>query len=173
MRHAHIPGVKVKARFTLEKGRRYRHWMEITHSQRPKTGKTVCVIMQNPSYADASWADKSVQFMEKIVFERGLEAFGRARRLIVVNLYALVQTHDFQGRPEDIGASNNRAIRAAFWASEIVILGWGKSDCFQDRRQTVLEWLPGRPGQKLYQTRKHPSRGFYEGFIHPYERQKS
>lgn len=33
------------------------------------------MVMQNPSYAGEDVADKSVQFMEKVVFKKELEAF--------------------------------------------------------------------------------------------------
>jgi len=37
-----------------------------------------CVVMQNPSYADEDVADKSVQFMEKIVFKKVFQSLKRS-----------------------------------------------------------------------------------------------
>ena len=92
MRHEHIEGVKVKARFTEENGLRYRHWLEIILKEAPASGKTACVVMQNPSYANAERADKSVQCMEKVVLQKDLPEFKGVRRLIVVN-------QDIGGKP--------------------------------------------------------------------------
>jgi hypothetical protein len=63
--------------------------LEIVLNGAAPTGKTVCVVMQNPSYAGEDVADKSVQFMEKVVFQKGLAEFTDVRRLIVVNQFVL------------------------------------------------------------------------------------
>lgn len=56
--------------------------------------------MQNPSYAGEEVADKSVQFMEKVVFQKGLPEFRDVRRLIVVNQFAYIETNNFEGRSD-------------------------------------------------------------------------
>jgi hypothetical protein len=40
--------------------------------------------MQNPSYADEDVADKAVQFLEKVVFKKGLPEFDGLGSLIVL-----------------------------------------------------------------------------------------
>jgi hypothetical protein len=123
--------------------------------------------MQNPSYAGEEEADKTVQFMEKNVFEQGLTEFNGVERLIVVNQFARIQTNDFAGLPE-IGTQNDNSIEAALKESEIIIIGWGSSNRFVERQEFVLELLKRMMHEKqLYKTRMHPSRGRYADFIQP------
>jgi len=72
MRYEHIGGVAVSAQFSTEGESRYRNRLEITLKDAVPTGKTVCAVMQNPSYAGEDVGDKSVQFLEKVVIKKGL-----------------------------------------------------------------------------------------------------
>ncbi len=123
--------------------------------------------MMNPSYACVEHADKSVQFMERVVFLKGLPEFAGVGRLIVVNQFAKIQTHAFQGQAHELGSRNDAAIAEAFAQSEIIILGWGCANPFRERIDFVHGILDGMTGKRLYQTRTHPSRARYEGFIIP------
>ncbi len=123
--------------------------------------------MQNPSYAGEDVADKSVQFLEKVVFQKGLPEFEGVRRLIVVNQFAYIQTNDFEGLPHQIGELNDAAIKAAFDESEIIVLAWGSSNRFEARKSCVLGLLGDMKQKTLLKTRMHPSRGRYDGFIQP------
>lgn len=147
---------------------RYRYRLEITPNDADTTGTTACVVMQNPSYACEEFADKSVQFMEKVIFEKGVPEFRGVRRLIVVNQFAMIQTNDFQGLPHEVGSLNDAAIKAALEESDIVILGWGSSNRFEERKAFVLGLLGEMKDKAVFKTRMHPSRGRYEGFIQPY-----
>lgn len=167
MPYKHIPGVIVEAKFTKENGNEYRHWMQITLVGASKNPLTACVVMQNPSYAGEEIADKSVQFMEKNVFTRGLSAFTNVERLLVVNQFARVQTNAFAGLTSDIGQENDNAIRTAIQQSEIVVIGWGVKNRFKERQAFVHKVLASNLGKRLYRTSSHPSRGRYEGFIIP------
>lgn len=168
--YKHIDGVKVTAQFSYENGLHYRYRLEIVLIDAVPTGKTVCVVMQNPSYAREDVADKSVQFMEKVVFKKGLVELEGARRLIVVNQFAHIQTKDFHGLPHEIGACNDVAIKDALYESDIVILGWGSTNRFEERKAFVIGLLEGIEKQKkIFMTRMHPSRGRYAGFILPYQ----
>ena len=164
----HIDGVTVTANFALDGNLRYRYRLEIVRQQAAPTGKTVCVVMQNPSYAGEDRADKSVQFMEKVVCQKELPEFSGVRRLIVVNQFALIQTNDFQGLPNEVGEFNDAAIRAALHESDIVILGWGSANRFEDRKAFVLGLLAEMKSKTVFKTRMHPSRGRYKDFIQPY-----
>jgi len=167
MRYKHIDGVEVTAHFSDENGLRYRYRLEIVLKAGPRRGKTACVVMQNPSYAGEEVADKSVQFMEKVVFQKGLPEFQGVRRLIVVNQFARIQTNHFQGLPHEIGAHNDAAIKTALKESDIIIVGWGCANPFEERKAFVLGLLRKMKGKQLFITRKHPSRGRYDGFILP------
>jgi len=167
MRHLHIKNVAAKAEFSTEGGQEYRYRLEITKIGASKSPKTVCVVMQNPSYAGEAEADKSVQFLEKNVFELGLPEFKGVERLVVVNQFARIQTNGFNGLMSDLGAKNNTAIEAALNESEIIVIAWGSGNRFDARKAFILDLLKGLSGKCFYQTRMHPSRGRYAGFIMP------
>ena len=167
MRYEHIDGVTVTAQFAWEGDLRSRYRLEISLNALAE-GKTVCVVMQNPSYAGEDVADKSVQFMEKVVFQKNLYEFIGIRRLIVVNQFARIQTNGFQGLPHEIGTHNNATIEAALRESDIIILGWGSGNPFDERKSFVLDLLKQMNGKQLLKTKMHPSRGRYDGFIQPF-----
>ena len=139
MRFKHIDGVNVEAKFS--KNLRFRYRLEITLKNSASFGKTACVVMQNPSYAGEDLADKSLQFMEKVVFQKNLPEFAGVQRLLVVNQFARVQTKNFQGLPSEIGSKNNMAIKSALKESDIIILGWGSGNRFEERKAFVLGLL--------------------------------
>ncbi len=168
MQYRHIAGVSVAAKFASEGDLHFRYRLEIAVNQESENGKTACVVMQNPSYASDEIADKSVQFMEKVVFEKGLTEFHGVSRLIVVNQFARIQTNGFRGLPEEIGSKNDAAIREALEESDIVIIGWGSSNRFEERKAYVLGLLQDMRHKLVLKTRMHPSRGRYEGFIQPF-----
>ena len=163
----HIDGVKVFAQFSKDK--KYRYKLEIILESKPKNGKTVCVVMQNPSYAGEGVADKSVQFMEKVVFLKGLPEFCNVRRLIVVNQFAYIETNNFEGRPDQVGEKNNLAIESSLKEADIIILGWGSGNKFKDRQDFVINLLKQLKGKQLFKTKMHPSRGRYDGFIQQFD----
>lgn len=129
------------------------------------------MVMQKPSYAGEDVADKSVQFMENVVFQKGLAEFDGVNRLIVVNLFAYIQTNAFQGMQHEIGSLNDAAIHDVLLESDIVILGWGSSNRFEARKAFVLGLLTEMKQKVILKTRMHPSRGCYENFIQPYPQQ--
>lgn len=162
----HIPGVQVKALFRTERQILYRYSLEVTKTGASELPRTACVIMQNPSYANEKIADKSVQLMEKIVFELGLPGFRNVEKLTVVNLFGRVQTRNFKGLDSDIGSGNDEAIQKAFEESKIIIIAWGLSNRFKERKKVVLEILRKIKGKKIFKTESHPSRGkFVPDFI--------
>lgn len=167
MRFLHIKNVIAKAWFATEGGIKYRYRLDIAKVGASMPPKTVCVLMQNPSYAGEEEADKSVQFLEKNVFEAGLTEFKDVERLIIVNQFARIQTTGFTGLPSDLGTKNNKAIEDAIEESEIIVIGWGTSNGFEARKEFVFSLLKRMHGKQLYKTKMHPSRGCYAGFILP------
>jgi len=159
MIYKHINNVTVSAQFACEGDLRYRYRLKIVLNDAPTAGKTACVVMQNPSYAGEDVADKSVQFMEKVVFQKGLAEFAGVRRLIVVNQFAFIQTTAFQGLPHEIGSLNDAAIRDALLESDIFIRGWGSSNRLEERKAQVLGLLAATPQQPTLNTRTRPARG--------------
>jgi hypothetical protein len=164
--YKHIDGVDVKAHFSEDL--QYRYTLVISLKAPERREKTACVVMQNPSCAGEDRADKSVQFMEKVVFQKKFPQFAEVRRLIVVNQYAKVQTNGFKGEPDSIGDVNDSAIETALRESDIIILGWGSGNPFRERQAFVLGLLTRMNGKLLLKTKMHPSRGRYAGFIQPF-----
>jgi hypothetical protein len=164
--YKHIDGVDVKAKFSKDLSFRYR--LEITLKNFLPSERTACVVMQNPSYAGEDVADKSVQFMEKVVFQKNLPEFEKVRRLLVVNQFAAIQTNGFQGLSHEIGSENDAAIKTALNESDIIILGWGCANPFKERQAFVIDLLRKEKRKRLFKTRTHPARGAYDGFIQPF-----
>lgn len=121
-RYKHIPGVHVTSDFSDENGLRFRYRLEIALKVPSPQGRTACVIMQNPSCADEALADKSIQIMEKVVFQKNFPGLHQITRLVVVNQFARIQTTNFQGLEDDIGSRNDSVIGAALKESEVIIL---------------------------------------------------
>ena len=159
MIYEHINGVAITAQFAYENDFHFRYRLEIILNDASPSGKTACVVMQNPSYAGEDVADKSVQFMEKVIFKKDLPEFAGVRRLIVVNQFAYIETNNFQGLPHQIGALNDAAIKDALHESDIIILGWGSANRFEERKAFVLGLLGEMKQKTLFKTRMHPSRG--------------
>ena len=168
MIYDHIEGVQVTAQFSQEGDQRFRNRLEINLTDAPPAGKTVCAVMQNPSYAGEDVADKSVQFLEKVVFKKGLPEFDDVRRLIVVNQFAYIQTNDFEGLPHQVGELNDAAIMSALNEADIVVLAWGSSNRSETRKAFVHGILRGMKHKTVLRTKMHPSRGQYDGFIQPF-----
>jgi len=124
--------------------------------------------MQNPSVADNLVADKSVQFLEKIIFTRNLPQFEKVSKIIIVNQFARIQTKNFQGSKADIGPGNDEQIRDAIRQSDTVLIAWGKTNPYKDRQDAILKMVGEFPEKQLLMTKKHPSRGSYDDFIIPY-----
>ncbi|MCE2613965.1 DUF1643 domain-containing protein [Flavobacteriaceae bacterium D16] len=158
----HLEGLNISAVFS-DCGN-YRYLLEIEKNA-IKRGKKVCAIMLNPSIADENQADKSVQFLEKLIFEKSTSYFKNVTTLSIVNLFAFIQTRDFEGKPDQVGPRNDKHLEAGIAAADIVLIAWGKTSAHQQRKARVLEVLERYPGKKILVTKIHPSRGHYANFI--------
>lgn len=161
----HIEGVVTKAQFSP--CGRFRYRLTIDKVELPE-GRVVCVIMQNPSVASSEIADRSVKFIEKLIFMKEYEEFKSVSRIIIVNQFALVQTNDFEGIEDYVGPENDRYIEDAIDEADIVLIAWGANNPYQERQQTICSMLTQHQGKKLLQTKKHPSRGSYQDFVQPF-----
>jgi hypothetical protein len=163
--YKHLDGLRVTARFSSCGNFRY-----LLSIQDPATinGDSVCTIMQNPSVADELRADKSVQFLEKLLFEKRPHPFKRVSELLVVNQFAYIQTHGFRGEEIRVGEKNDHFIQQAVIKATLILVAWGKNNPYTSRQEVVHHMLAAKPQKCLYQTLKHPSRGSYSGFVQPY-----
>jgi hypothetical protein len=167
MNYKHIYNVKVTPIFSDDK--KFRYSLEIIKTDALKSNiKTVCVIMQNPSYADKGVADKSVQFIEKLIFCKGYKEFDNVYKIIVVNQYAYIQTLDFEGEKIKIGINTDSHIKSAIDNSEIILIAWGSSNKYIDRQKTINSMINLANNKVSYKTKSHPSRGSYKNFISAY-----
>ena len=165
LRFLHIENVAALATFS-DCGR-YRYKLVLTKTD-VKPGKSVCVIMQNPSIASSDVADRSVQFLEKLVFLKGYTQFNGVSKITIVNQFAYVQTNDFDGGVEHVGPKNDSHIRDAIADSDIVLVAWGSTNGYQQRKAAINEIIAEFKGKLLLRTKAHPSRGTYVDFIEPY-----
>lgn len=163
--YRHIPEVTAKAVFSHCENFRY----SLTVQNRDlSAGKTVCVIMQNPSLANQDIADKSAQFLEKLIFQKEYKEFKNVAKIIIVNQFAFIQTNDFKCSDEAIGVDNDSHILKSIEASDIVLIAWGISNKYKKRQAHINSLIKQFPNKTLLQTKKHPSRGTYTDFLKPY-----
>lgn len=163
--YLHRPSLTIQAAFSPEHPAIFRYRLEATKNDASKNPRTICAIMQNPSYAGEKITDKSVQVLERVVVEKNLEEFNSIERLIIVNQFAFIQTKDFIGTDKQIGNRNNDVIAKAINELEIVLIAWGKDNGFKQRQKLILKIVHEKKGKTLLQTSIHPSRVIYDGFI--------
>lgn len=166
--YLHRQNLTITAAFSSEVAPIFRYRLEASKDTASNNPITVCAVMQNPSYASVAIADRSVQVLERVVFEKALAEFDGVERLIVVNQFAFIQTKDFIGTDDQIGEINDDAIGKAVDESEIVLIAWGKENSFLQRQKRILEIVRAKNGKTLLQTSRHPSRVIYDGFIQPF-----
>lgn len=166
--YLHRPNLKIDAVFSSEEDPIYRYKLTATKIEASAKPKTVCAIMQNPSVAGIKVADKSVQILERVVFEKDYKEFFGVERLVIVNQFALIQTKDFVETANAIGSENDRFVNDGIKESEPVLIAWGKDNGFQKRQSDILNMLQKYQKKTLLQTSTHPSRVRYRGFIQPF-----
>lgn len=167
--YKHLEGLTTKAVFS-DCGK-YRYLLEIKKDTK-ETGRHVCVVMLNPSVADENRADKSVQFLEKLIFETRSPHFNRVGRLTIVNLFAFIQTHQFEGNTRKIGPLNDQYLHRAISEADLVLIGWGKTCKHPERQEVVKKFLEEFPKKPVFITKTHPSRGTYRDFVLPFSTKK-
>ena len=164
----HRPGLQIEAEFSDENPPAFRYRLSATKIGAGHNPRSVCAIMQNPSYACVEFADKSVQVLERVVFEKQYPEFEGIERLIIVNQFAFIQTNAFAGRSNQVGKKNDISIENALNEAQIILIAWGKDNGFGERKQVIEKMIGEQKNKVLLQTSKHPSRVIYEGFIEKY-----
>jgi hypothetical protein len=167
MIYKHIEQVSAHALFSNCEKYRYRLDILLNEPTDSDT-KIVCAVMQNPSVANSEIADKSVQFLEKLIFTKGNANFSGVHKLIVVNQFAFVQTNDFSGQDEHIGPDNDLHIRQAISESDIILVAWGSSNAYDARKAEVNAMLKPTKGKTLLLGKSHPSRVSYVDYVSAY-----
>ena len=103
------------------------------------------------------------------MFQKALPEFNGVNRLIIVNQFARIKTNDFIGLPEEIGSDNNTVIEAALQESDIVVIAWGSSNRFKDRKEFELGLLTNMTDKQLFQTKMSSHEVKYDGFIQAFD----
>lgn len=165
MKFNHIDNVEAEVTFSDCGNFRYRLAVKKNDA---KGNKKVCVIMQNPSVANSEVADRSAQFLEKLIFLKGYSEFEGVNEIAIVNQFAYIQTNDFNGSEKHIGPDNDKYIRESIKSSDIVLIAWGASNGYIERKNAINEIISSFNDKVLFQTKSHPSRGTYVDFIEPY-----
>ena len=88
----HVDLPNVRSRFFAE--RSHRAYLKIPFLG-DRGSQTLCVIGQNPSAADERAADKTIRYLEELVFVR-LKQYSQ---LVVLNLYSQVDTSKTEQTP--------------------------------------------------------------------------
>ncbi len=83
--YSNVDSSKIRAIFSADK--LHRAILKIPLRWR-NHGRTICIVGQNPSAANERFADKTVHFLERFVFER-LPEYGQ---ILMLNLYSRVDT---------------------------------------------------------------------------------
>lgn len=168
MKYLHRPGLEIAADFSRENPAKSRYRLIATKIGARKSPRTVCAIMQNPSYACVEFADKSIQVLERVVFEKNHKQFADIERLIVVNQFSFIQTNGFDGTDGQIEERNRAAIETSLNEADIILVAWGKDNRFTEIQDAILEMVQKHNDKILLQTSRHPSRVIYSGFIREY-----
>jgi hypothetical protein len=167
MIYRHIEQVSAKALFS--KCKKYRYRLDISLNKPIDSDtKIVCAVMQNPSVANSDFADKSVQFLEKLIFTKDDSNFSGVKKLIVVNQFAFVQTNDFSGKNAYIGPDNDSYIQQAISESDIILVAWGRSNAYVARKKAINAILRKTIGKTLLLGKAHPSRASYDDYVSAY-----
>ena len=160
----HLEGLQVRAEFS-DCGN-FRYLLEIIRDTN-KQERRVCAVMLNPSIANDKQADKSVQFLEKLIFEKPSSYFKNISGLTIVNLFAYIQTRNFEGSPEQVGPLNDQYLQMAISEADMVLIAWGKTCDYPERQAFVMKALEKTPEKPVFITNSHPSRGTYKDFVRP------
>lgn len=81
----HVDSSRIQARFSS--CNLHRATLLIPFKGRTE-GKRLCIVGQNPSAANEQYADKTIQFLERYVYEKLLEY----NQILMLNLYSRVDT---------------------------------------------------------------------------------
>lgn len=109
----------------------------------------LCVIGQNPSYANAEFADKTIHYIERFVYER----FPKVSQILMLNLCSRVDT----AKSATLGANDMQCdmiFRQTIRSNRQFLVIFGKltnagSYPFRDRAVELRKLLKGRTVYKI------------------------
>lgn len=145
--HFHkVDKLKIKASFSYNKQHRFR--LEIPFIDR-KTNKTLCVIGQNPSCANQHFADKTLHYIERFIYEKHPEY----DRIVILNLFSRIDTHKSEAN-ELLSIEAARLLRREIKENTDFLMIYGKlknhkSYNFVKRAKQIKNLLDGKSVFKI------------------------
>ncbi len=144
---------------------KYRYTLSIPFYDEQARTKTIAVILKNPSSADAFRADKTVQNVEKVIYN----AFSDVSKVEILNLFALRGTY-----PKEImdaytlginiiGDSNDAAFENILCKSDYIVVAWGgaspiRSSLYDVRIGEVLNKIKNsKPCKRVFRKKEKGS----------------
>jgi hypothetical protein len=155
-----LPEVEVFTKFSDD--RKHRYLMEIL--MKDEGTRIVCAVMQNPSYACKEIADKSINFLEQLIFTKGRPEFKNVGKLVIVNQFSYIQTTKFKGGTDKLDEKTNFYIHIGISQADIILLAWGPNNKYKDRSDDIKSYIDFTK-QEVYFTKTHPSHGKYDELI--------
>ena len=134
--YEHVERQQIKAVFLGK--RTHRAALHVPFKGRPN-GKTLCIIGQNPSYAGEQYADKTILFLERFVFETRTDVGS----ILMLNLYSRIDTTKSK-RTGLVTAESERHLRSAIATHDefLVVFGQLKNQRAYRFRERVAALRP-------------------------------
>lgn len=112
-----------------------------------KTGRTICVIGQNPSEADEQNADKTIRYLEQYIFER----LPQYDRMLMLNLYSRVDTRKIEASNLN-HQSCEQVLRSSIAAHQDFLMVFGQLKNQRSYRfpERVRELKPAFEGKRVH-----------------------
>jgi hypothetical protein len=141
----HVDQPRIEALF-LGQGQ-HRASLRLPFKGRPH-GKTLCIIGQYPSYAGQQYADKTIHFLERFVFETRTDVGS----ILMLNLYSRIDTTKSR-RTGPITASSERHLRSVIAEHDefLVVFGQLKNERayrFRERAAALRPLFEGKTVSK-------------------------
>jgi hypothetical protein len=127
---------------------KYRYRLSVPFQDETARTKVLTVILKNPSSADAMKADKTVQNVEKVIYN----TFRDVAKIEVLNLFALRGTHPkdvmqtYMAGIDIVGKDNDSAFKQALASSDYIVIAWGgaspiRSSLYDARIDDVMNMI--------------------------------
>lgn len=168
----------IKANFSDDK--RYRYTLEMHYRPsllRQNPHEHVCVILKNPSSADAKKADATIRKVETYVYKH----FVSAAKLSILNIFAIRATDASEvnqllsqyGKAFIVGPENDNTIQSTIEKADHIICAWGNNSginaSYYQSRINEMKTLISQQNKKAHcvngaKPTKQPLHGLMWGF---------
>ena len=160
-----VDNSQIHARFSEDM--KYRYSLSLPFFGEKSRTKTAAIILKNPSSADCSMADKTVQTAAKVLYM----AFQDVARVEILNIFALrgtlpsdvVKAH--QAGFDIIGPENNQTICARVSESDYIVTAWGGANpipksIYDGRIEEIYKIIGRNPQAAVFRKAEKGSRQY-------------